>query len=67
MVPAEARGKLEPAEVFHEILAHRWFLSEQAGAEVDIFEAAARLHRQRARPQAGRGDHLAPRPTAPDA
>ena len=29
MVPAEARGKLEPAEVFHEILQHRWFLSER--------------------------------------
>ncbi|GAB3249213.1 DUF4032 domain-containing protein [Nocardioides dilutus] len=41
MVPGEARGKLEPAEVFHEILQHRWFLSEQRGAEVDTFEAAA--------------------------
>jgi Domain of unknown function (DUF4032)/Lipopolysaccharide kinase (Kdo/WaaP) family len=41
MVPAEARGKLEPAEVFHEILQHRWFLSEQRGVEVDTFEAAA--------------------------
>jgi hypothetical protein len=41
MVPTEARGKLEPAEVFHEILQHRWFLSEQRGAEVDTFEAAA--------------------------
>ena len=40
MVPAEARGKLEPAEVFHEILQHRWFLSEQSGVEVDTFEAA---------------------------
>ena len=29
MVPAEARGKLEPAEIFHEILVHRWYLSEQ--------------------------------------
>jgi tRNA A-37 threonylcarbamoyl transferase component Bud32 len=34
MVPAEMRGKLEPAEVFHEILEHRWFLSEQAGHPV---------------------------------
>jgi hypothetical protein len=40
MVPLEARGKLEPAEVFHEILVHRWFLSEQAGREVDIFDTA---------------------------
>ena len=38
--PAEARGKLEPAEIFHEILVHRWYLSERAGHEVDIFETA---------------------------
>lgn len=40
MVPPEARGKLEPAEIFHEILVHRWFLSERAGREVGIFETA---------------------------
>ena len=40
MVPPEARGKLEPAEVFHEILEHRWLLSERAGHEIDIFETA---------------------------
>jgi hypothetical protein len=40
MVPVEARGKLEPAELFHEILEHRWYLSEQAGAEIDLFETA---------------------------
>ena len=40
MVPAELRGKLEPAEIFHEILVHRWYLSEKAGAEVSIFDTA---------------------------
>ncbi len=40
MVPAEARGKLEPAELFHEFLVHRWYLSERAGAEVSLFDAA---------------------------
>jgi hypothetical protein len=40
MVPRDLRGKLEPAEIFHEILEHRWFLSERAGHEVDIFETA---------------------------
>jgi hypothetical protein len=40
MVPLEARGKLEPAEIFHEILVHRWYLSEHEAHEVDIFEAA---------------------------
>lgn len=40
MVPAGARGKLEPAEIFHEILVHRWYLSERAGHEVNIFDTA---------------------------
>ena len=40
MVPPEARGKLEPAEIFHEILVHRWYLSERAGREVGIFDTA---------------------------
>jgi tRNA A-37 threonylcarbamoyl transferase component Bud32 len=40
MVPDNLRGKLEPAEIFHEILEHRWFLSERAGREVDIKDTA---------------------------
>jgi hypothetical protein len=40
MVPAELRGRLESAEVFHEILEHRWFLSEQRGHPVHTKEAA---------------------------
>jgi Domain of unknown function (DUF4032)/Lipopolysaccharide kinase (Kdo/WaaP) family len=40
MVPPEASGKLEPPEIFHEILVHRWYLSEAAGEEVDIFDTA---------------------------
>jgi hypothetical protein len=40
MVPAEVRGKLEPAEIFHEILEHRWLLSERAGHEISIFDTA---------------------------
>jgi hypothetical protein len=40
MVPADRRGKLQPAELFHQVLEHRWYLSEQAGREVDIFETA---------------------------
>jgi hypothetical protein len=40
MVPPEDRGRLEPAEVFHQILEHRWLLSERAGREIDIFESA---------------------------
>jgi tRNA A-37 threonylcarbamoyl transferase component Bud32 len=41
MIPSDATGKLEPAEVFHEVLQHRWFLAEQAGHDVDTFDAAA--------------------------
>jgi tRNA A-37 threonylcarbamoyl transferase component Bud32 len=40
MVPENLRGKLEPAEIFHEILEHRWFLSERAGREIDIKDTA---------------------------
>jgi len=40
LVPSEARGKLEPAELFHEILVHRWYLSERAGTEVSLFDTA---------------------------
>src|SRR3954451_8610491 len=39
-VPPDLRGKLEPAEVYHEVLEHRWFLSEQAGHEIPIMDAA---------------------------
>jgi hypothetical protein len=40
LVPRPLTGRLEPAEVFHEVLVHRWFLSERAGREVDIFDTA---------------------------
>jgi len=41
MIPPDASGKLEPAEVFHEVLAHRWYLAERAGHDIDTFDAAA--------------------------
>jgi hypothetical protein len=39
-VPAELWGKREAAEVFHEILEHRWYLSQEAGRDVGIRRAA---------------------------
>ena len=39
LVPRTLRGKLEPAEIYHEVLAHRWFMSERTGASVP-FESA---------------------------
>ena len=38
-VPKELRGKLEPAEVYHEVLEHRWYLSEQQRRDVPLLEA----------------------------
>jgi hypothetical protein len=40
LIPPDQRGKLEPAEFFHEILVHRWYLSERAGHEVKLFDVA---------------------------
>lgn len=38
-VPANLRGKLEAPEIYHEVLEHRWYLSEQCGADVGNDEA----------------------------
>ena len=35
-VPRDLAGKLEPAELFHEVLEHRWYMSERAGTDVPI-------------------------------
>lgn len=39
-VPRELRGKLQPAQVFHEMLDHRWFISREQGRDVPMTEAA---------------------------
>jgi hypothetical protein len=39
-IPPHLAGRLAPAEVFHEVLEHRWFLSEQAQRDVGTAEAA---------------------------
>jgi hypothetical protein len=38
-IPSELRGRLEPAELYHQVLEHRWFLSEEKGADVGMEEA----------------------------
>ena len=35
-IPRSMRSKLEPPEFFHEVLEHKWFLSEQAGVDVSL-------------------------------
>ncbi len=39
-IPAHLRTRLDQAEIFHEILEHRWFLSEAAGRDVGTTAAA---------------------------
>ena len=38
-IPKDAVGKLEPAEVYHQVLEHRWYMSEKAGHDVPMAEA----------------------------
>ena len=40
-VPREFAGKLEPAQVFHEILEHRWYMAERAKHDIPLTEAVA--------------------------
>ncbi|MDV2437848.1 DUF4032 domain-containing protein [Actinotignum sanguinis] len=40
-IPPELTAKLEPAELFHEILEHRWFISEDQQRDVPQAEAVA--------------------------
>ena len=40
-IPAQLRAKLEPAEIFHEVLEHRWYMAERAGHDFPIEEAIA--------------------------
>jgi hypothetical protein len=38
-IPSEFTGRLEPAELFHEVLEHRWYVSEDKGTDVPLVEA----------------------------
>jgi hypothetical protein len=38
-IPPELRGRRAAAELFHELLEHRWFLSEKAGRDVGLAKA----------------------------
>lgn len=45
-IPRELRTKLEPAEIFHEILEHRWYMAEKVGHDVPIEDAIAEYLRE---------------------
>lgn len=38
-VPSNYTGRLEPAELFHEVLEHRWYMSEKQGGDVELIDA----------------------------
>jgi len=38
-VPPEYASKLEPAQIYHEMLDYRWYRSEAAGHEIPLLEA----------------------------
>jgi hypothetical protein len=40
-IPAELLDRLEAAEIFHQLLEHRWYMSEHAGRDVPIETALA--------------------------
>jgi Domain of unknown function (DUF4032)/Lipopolysaccharide kinase (Kdo/WaaP) family len=50
-IPDDLRGRLPPAEVFHEVLEHRWYMSEVAGRDVGT-TAAARSYFEQVLPAA---------------
>ncbi|MFB8246843.1 DUF4032 domain-containing protein [Streptomyces sp. NPDC055952] len=35
-VPPELRGAMEPAEIYHQLLEHRWYLSERAQQDIGL-------------------------------
>jgi hypothetical protein len=41
-VPADLWDKRQAAELFHELLEHRWFLSQQAGKDIGLLPAVNR-------------------------
>ncbi|WUH91021.1 DUF4032 domain-containing protein [Streptomyces sp. NBC_00433] len=41
LIPADLRRSMEPAQIYHELLEHRWYLSEAAGHDVGFDEAVA--------------------------
>ena len=40
-IPKELKGKLEPAEIFHQLLDHRWYMSQNSGRDIPLAEAVS--------------------------
>ena len=43
LIPTELQGRVEKAQMFHEILENRWYMTEKAGQDVGL-EAAAKAY-----------------------
>jgi len=40
-IPKDLKGKLEPAEIFHQLLDHRWYLSQNEHRDIPLAEAVS--------------------------
>ena len=40
-IPKELKGKLEPAEIFHQLLDHRWYMSQNEHRDIPLAEAVS--------------------------
>lgn len=38
-IPRDLKGKLEPAEIFHQMLDHRWFMAQNQSRDIPLAEA----------------------------
>ncbi len=50
-IPEELRDGMDTAELFHEILEHRWFRSEEAGRDIGLDDAVTSYAAQILRPR----------------
>ncbi|MDQ3784725.1 MAG: methylglyoxal synthase [Actinomycetota bacterium] len=61
-IPPQLRMRIEAAEAFHEILEHRWFLSEAAGRDIGLSSAVGAYVDSVLEPRAAKGED----PMTPD-
>jgi len=40
-IPKDLKGRLEPAEIFHQLLDHRWYMSQNEGRDIPLAEAVS--------------------------
>ncbi|MFM6971583.1 MAG: DUF4032 domain-containing protein [Rhodoluna sp.] len=40
-IPKDLSGRLEPAEIYHQVLEHRWYMSEQQNRTISMSEAVS--------------------------